>query len=242
VAIRNGLITFNREIADETFTFLSENSRWIDLHPVSDVLVEFASSDPNCRGLGLLDHNELARAPLPVRKELYRRAIEKGAAPMNRGSGLARESAIIFAAFEGMTDLRPLIDQYAASVEPHWKEALEFNSIPALLELTNGATDRDAAADMAATRLTTMGDETLRARMEADEGFRAAVSRLTDYLCARNPFTGRATEGCRKVREVVQRQTTLEARVMQSSHNTTPAFTGETPRRDWLERWKKRIE
>lgn len=240
-AVRSGLITFNREISDETFTFLSENSRWIDLHPVSDVLEEFASSNPHCRGLGLLDDNELARASLPVRKELYRRAIEKGAARMNRGSGLARESAIMLAAFEGMADLRPLIDQYAGSVEPRWKEALQFNSIPALLELTEGASDRDTAAEKAATRLAAIDDKTLRTRMENDEGFRAAVTRLTDYLCARNPLTGGVGEGCRRVKEILERQTALEAR-MESSRGRVPAFTGVTDRRDWLERWKERVE
>src|SRR5687768_12162083 len=153
-ALRDGLIASNRETANQVFAFLSENSRWMDLQPVSDVIEEFSKSDSRHRGIWLLDDNELAHSPVDVRKQVYREAIEGGTAKLRRGSPLTRASAIISVAFEGITELRPLVDKYSPLVEERWKESLQFNSIPALFELTGGTTGRGSAAEQAAIRLT----------------------------------------------------------------------------------------
>jgi hypothetical protein len=238
-ALRDGLLTSNREIADQVFIFLSESSRWIDLQPFSDELEEFAKSDPGHRGIWLLDDNAVDHSPEEVRKALYRQAIEEGTTRLKRGRPLTRASAIVMAAFDGMTDLQPLIEKYGPLVEERWKQSLQFSSIPALFELTAGAHDRDTAADKAATQLAAMNDESLRARMESDDGFRTAVTRMTDYLCAKNPFTGRSAQGCQKVKDVVERQTALERQKTQSSNLSASGHRSAPP--EWLERWKERI-
>lgn len=240
-ALRDGLIASSREVADQVFTFLSESTRWIDLRPFSDVLEEFAETDPTHRGRWLLDDNELAHSPLEIRKSLYRQALEEGTIRLRRGAPLTRASAIVLAAFDGMRDLQPLIERYAPLVDDRWKQSFQLNSIPALMELTRDASDRDSAAEKAATRLAAMSDESLRSRMDADAGFRTAVTQMTDYLCAKDPFSGDTVDGCQKVKEVVERQTSLEKRTL-SAGQTVAANDARPARAGWLERWRERIE
>jgi hypothetical protein len=240
-AMRDGLLSGDRQSRDEVFRFLSENSRWIELRPFSDVIEEFAAAHPLHRGIRLLDDNELASSSLDVRKQLYREAIENGTARLRRGSPLTRATAIMLAAFEGMSDLSPLIGNYAPLVEDRWKRSLEFSTIPALLELTRDAADRAGAAEKAATRLATMDDESLRLRMESDEGFRAAVIRITEYVCARDPFSGRTAPGCQKIKDVVRRQAAVD-RQRTMSLERPGAIRDYARQPEWLERWRERVE
>src|ERR1039457_2694452 len=120
-AVREGLFAKDREVRNQVFSYLSQNSRWIDLRPFAGIIEQFSKIDPLHRGLWLLDDNQLARASRDERLATYRTAILAGEARLGRGRPLTRESAMAFAAADGMAEVEPLVTQFSPAVEERWK-------------------------------------------------------------------------------------------------------------------------
>lgn len=234
-AIRAGLFAPGRQTRDEVFRYLSENSRWIDLHPYADVFEAFSKADPHHRGPELLDENQLPRLPRAHRLEMYRQAITQGSAKLPHGSTLTREAASSLAAFEGMGELRAVVQEFAGQVESRWRKSFGFESFDSLFELTAGAEDREDAARLAATRLAEISADTVRDRMDQDEGFREAVIRIAGYGCAIDPFSRQRSPGCGRMSEVVQRlgRVAGKGEATREPESSSPPGPAKEP---WLDR------
>lgn len=209
-AIREGLLSADHATRDQVFMYLAENTRWLDLRPYSKILEQFSETDPLHRGLWLLDDNELARSSRDERMAAYRTAIQNGLAKLHRGRPLSRESAIAFAAAEGMVELQKLAEQFSPLVEERWKKSFGFEAFPVLFQLGEGAKDPEEASRVAAGRLQAMDDEDFALKMKDDKGFRNAVLQVARYVCAIDPFSGQRNPGCADMSSIVRRQAALE--------------------------------
>jgi hypothetical protein len=236
-AIQEGLFSGEAARREQVFRYLAENSRWIDLRPYAEIIEQFSKTDALHRGLWLLDDNELARSTRDERLAAYRTAIQNGVARLARGRPLTRESAIAFAAAEGMVELEPLATQFSPMVEERWRKSFGFEAIPALFRLGEGAKDVEDAGRIAAGRLRAMDDDDFSSRMENDQGFRAAVLQIAQNVCAFDPFSGGRNPGCADISRIVRRQAALEEKtqkpVVQSNGAGKAPVTTER-RNDWL--------
>jgi hypothetical protein len=238
-AIQEGLLSNDPERREQVFMYLAGNSRWIDLRPYAEIIETFSEKDALHRGLWLLDDNELAHSTRDERLAAYRKAMQNGVARLARGRPLTRESAIAFAAAEGMVELEPLATQSSPMVEERWKKSFEFEAFPTLFQLGEGAKGVDDAGRVAAGRLRAMDDDEFSSRMEGDKGFRAAVFQVTRNVCARNPLSGVRNPGCADVRSVVRRQAARKEKArraaLESDQSGKAVITIETDE-DWLSR------
>jgi hypothetical protein len=240
-AIRDGLLSADPAIRDRIFSYLSENTRWLDLKPYADVIEQFAKTDSLHRGLWLLDDNELAKAPRTERLVVYRAAIENGVTRLGRGRPLTRESAMAFAASEGMTEVEPLVAQFSPMVEARWKESFQFQTFPALFQLCGGAQDREDALRLASQRLAAMADKEVKAKMDDDSGFRGAVLQVARDVCAADPFSGnRRNPGCADMKGVIGRQMALELHARKADAESS-AIGSASPAEERSDSWLTKL-
>jgi hypothetical protein len=233
-AVSEGLLSSDPAIRNQVFAYLSQNSRWIDLRPYAEIIEDFSKMDPLHRGVWLLDDNELAHASRAERLAAYRAAILDGVTRLARGRPLTRESAISFAASEGMVELEPLATQFSPLVEERWKNSFGFEALPTLFHLGEGAKDVEDAGQIVAGRLRAMDDDDLYSRMWNDSGFRSAVLQVARNVCAPNPFSGRRNPGCADLSNVLGRQAALKEKkqkaVVEPRVGTVTTERGD----DWL--------
>ena len=236
-AIQDGLLSSDKARREQVFRYLAENSRWFDLRPYAEIIETFSQSDALHRGLWLLDDNELQHSTRDERLLAYRTAIQNGVARLARGRPLTRESAIAYAATEGMVELEPLATQFSPMVQERWRKAFEFEAFPTLFQLGEGGKSVDDAGRLAAGRLRAMDDDEFFSRMSRDEGFRAAVLQVARNVCARNPLSGACNPGCADIRSVVRRQAATREKVRraasESDRSGKPSITMQTES-DWL--------
>lgn len=202
-AVAAGLLAGpSQESRELVFRYLNEHSRWIDLTELADTLEEYGRlNEFDNRILDALDSAELRKAPRSERAAIYAKAIQEGQAVLKRGARtLLRQSALMAAAWDGLEELRPLI-------EAHLDEAplSQRAAILPTLELRAGGDDANDAAIRAARRLAAMPDHELWTRMD-DAGFREAALAVVRYVCEANPFTGAVDPQCTTLQAVAERQ------------------------------------
>lgn len=202
-AVAAGLLAApSREARERVFSYLSERSRWIDLTELADILEQYSKVDryPD-RPRDALDMAELRKKPRDERAAIYTRAIQEGQVVLRRsGVKLLRQTALMSAAWDGIEELRPLIEAYMEEALPSARAVLL-----ATLELRAGGRDRDDAAIRGAKRLAAMPDQELWTRMD-DAGFREAALAVVRYVCEANPFTGAVEPQCTTLQAVAERQ------------------------------------
>lgn len=243
-AIREGLFADDQEVRTQVFSYLSQNIRWLDLRPYADVIEHFAREDSLHRGLWLLDDDDLARAPRSERLVVYQAAIENGVTRLARGRPLTRESAMAFAASEGMTEIEPLVARFSVMVDERWKKSFGFASFPALFALGTGAANREDALRVASQRLAAMTDGEVKAKMDDDPGFRDAVLQVARDVCIADPFSGRRNPGCADMKLVTGRQVALGRETRRPEMATPGAgspLAGEERGERWLERLRQHV-
>ncbi len=243
-AIRKGLLESEPGAAHGVFVYLSWNKRWLDLRPFEDIIMEYSRIDPLHRGAGLLDEGELPRTSRDERLRVYSTAIVEGRATLRHGDVLVRQTAMGFAAFDGLEELKPLIEAHYMDEPEEVRQRLPLAELLIRLELGAGAVDREEAGRLASERLAAMKDGEFRDRMNTDEAFRKVVDRVASYVCAIDPFARRRNPGCASVKEIVRRQVQLEEQALQANKaatatSTSPTQTDQDPSETWLGRMKE---
>lgn len=202
-AVAAGLLAGpSQESRELVFRYLNEHSRWIDLTEFADLLEQYSKLDsyPD-RPLDALDMAELRKAPRSERAGTYTRSIQEGQVVLRRsGVKLLRQSALMAAAWDGLEELRPLIEAYLNEAPRSQRATL----LPTL-ELRAGGDDANDAAIRGAKRLAAMPDQELWTRMD-DAGFREAALAVVRYVCEANPFTGAVEPQCTTLQAVAERQ------------------------------------
>lgn len=239
-AIREGLSAEDKEVRNQVFSYLSQNTRWLDLRPFEKILLEFSRIDDTHRGQWLLDDAELTHASRAVRLDLFQRAIVSGEITLPHGRALPRDLAMSFAALQGLGELEPLVEQFANHIEERWKESFQFETFPALFRLGSGARDREDALRLSSLRLASMADKDVKAKMDSDAGFRGAVLQVARDVCVADPFSGRLNSGCADMKSVVGRQTALDRGTRKSEAESSVSGSG-TPVNEQSETWLARL-
>lgn len=237
IALRAGLTQPDKAACDEVFEYLTSNQRWLDLRPYAEIVRQVDPTHSR-KANWLLDEAELIHGLRSDRLRWFDLAITGGEVKLPHGRPLTRELAMSFAAIQGLSELEPLIQQYAAQVDERWRKSFQFESFPSMFELGNGAENREDALRLASERLAQMEDSDVRARMDRDAGFRMAIFQVAEDVCALNPFSGRLNKGCSKMKEVVRRQIVLDRNTVGQASKTLKAETFEV---DWLEGLKQRV-
>ena len=205
--IRAGLLSADPEVRREVFSYLCRMSdRWLDLRPYTDLLEQYAAvPGEGGRGLRLADDVELFRAPREERIELYRRAIVEGKVLLKRGTPLDRWNAVRGAAWQGLDELRPLIETYYP-LTPGLAADTPIEQLRLWLDLRAGAIDREDALRLASQRLAKLEDREFESRMDGDPIFKQTVLQNAQDACALNPFTGERNPACASLYEIAKKQ------------------------------------
>jgi hypothetical protein len=205
-AIRKGLLESDHETASLVFGYLSDASRWLDLRPFDDILMQFSKVDPVHRGAWLLDQAEVPRMPRDERLRVYAEAIVNGSVTLRHGWPMPRQTAIFLASDDGLAELKPLIEAHYGEMALEVQRATPLAEALVRLDLGAGASDREDAARLASERLAAMSDVEFRDRMDADAAFRTVVETLSSFVCRVDPFRARRNPGCASIKSVVRRQ------------------------------------
>ncbi len=210
-AVRRGLLESGPDTANEVFGYLSRSIRWLDLQPLEDIVMEFSRVDPTHRGIWLLDEAALLRTPRDERLRVYSTAIVNGSTTLGHGRPLPRQSAMLAASDDGLSELRPLIETHFADEPAEVRRDFPLPELLTRLDLGAGAADREDAGRLASERLATMKDVDFRQRMDTDPAFEKVVVAVSSYVCDVNPYLRRRNPGCASIKDVVRRQLELEA-------------------------------
>jgi hypothetical protein len=205
-AISVGLLESDRDTASLVFSYLSDASRWLDLRPFDDILMQFAEVSHSHSIAWLLDQAEVPRMPRDERLRVYAEAIVNGSVTLRHGWPMARQTAIRLASDDGLAELRPLIEAHYGEMAPEVQRATPLAEALVRLDLGAGASDREDAARLASERLAAMSDVEFRDRMDADAAFRTVVETLSSFVCRVDPFRARRNPGCASIKSVVKRQ------------------------------------
>src|SRR5664280_71503 len=244
-AIRKGLLESSSAVANEVFGYLSENTRWPDLHPFEDILTEYGRVDRlHYRASSLLDNAELLRATREERLMVYASAIVEGRTTLKRGSTLPRQSAMLLASDDGLAELKPLIETHYPEEPADVRLSLPLAELLIRLDLGAGAADREEANRLASERLAAMADTELRDRMNTDAAFQRVVTEVATYICAVDPYRMRRNPGCTSIKAIVKRQLQMEKTTEEAARATatTPVSSTqsyEEHRDSWLGRMQQ---
>jgi hypothetical protein len=243
-SISEGLLSHDYATRDQVFAYLSNNSRWIDLRPYGEILLELSRVDDLHRGRWLLDDAELSRSRREERLAIYQEAIRRGEISLRNGSPLDRFGAIEAVALEGLTELRPLLDLHYRELPKELQARTPYDELVESMELRAGAADREDAVKLAAHRVSVMRDEEVKARMDREAGFQTAVLQLADEACVADPFSGQRNAGCADLRGVVRRQLAFAHETVSTeaeSPSTRSASSAPAAREGWLARLRARV-
>jgi hypothetical protein len=209
-AIRDGLLSTDPAVRREVFSYLSQNDRWLDLRPYTDLLEQYAAIPAEGgRGLRLADDVELFRAPRERRVEACRHAITEGTVRLRRGTEFIRFTAILLAARDGLNELTDVIQAYHSEMHPKEQGELPLAQVMLRLDLGAGAKDLEDALRLASQRLAKLDATEFAGRMDSDPIFKQTVLQTARDACAANPFTHELNPGCCAIREIAARQKRL---------------------------------
>jgi hypothetical protein len=240
-AIREGLFADDRKVRNQVFSYLSQNTRWLDLRPYGEILLQFSRSDETHRGRWLLDDVELARSRREERLSIYQEAIKRGHISLRNGSPLDRFGAVEAVALEGLSALRLLVDQHYGDLPKDLQARAPYDELVESLELRAGAADREDALRLSSQRLAAMADKEVKAKMDADSGFCRAVLQVARNVCVADPFSGRRNPGCADMKSVVVRQTALD-RDTRKAETESSATGSESPVTGQSETWLTKLK
>lgn len=182
-AIERGLCSQEKDARDVAYRFASDwRLRRLDLRSLKPALECFDALEQADRGHSLLVDAEFYLAPRDARLQAYRRAILDGEARVGERLVL-RSDAIWAACYEGLGELKPLIDEWLPKLPRETRDSLEREGRLALLELRAGASDHEDGTRRAVERLAASAPENLARRLVKEEGFRRAVSDVAEEAC-----------------------------------------------------------
>jgi hypothetical protein len=244
-AIRKGLLETRPEVATEVLGYLGEHSRWLDVRPFEDIITEYGrSNNPTSRNVGwFLDSIELARMSRERRLRLYSAAIVDGSTTLRHGWPLLRQSAMLLASYDGLAELRPLIETHYPEETAQVREHFPLPELIVRLGLGAGAADREDASRLASERLDAMKDGDFRDRMNKDAAFAQVVDEIATYVCTGDAFAPRRNPGCASIKDIVTRQLVLETGSPQGADAADkPCAKSMQEYQEWFMTWLGRMQ
>lgn len=133
------------------------------------------------------------KMPQTERIPLYREAIARGRLDIQGGFVLTRRTAIVQAAWEGLTEFAPDIDRYRTEIDSLPTSMSPSARLRWLMKLRAGATSPEEAVRLHAVRLAEMPTGEFEKLMQTDEEFSGSTLALANEACSGG---GRAEE-CR---------------------------------------------
>jgi len=226
----------DRGLAWEVGLYLQDNERWLDLRAFEGL---FRQSQFARVLLELAATNALRQAPREERLARYCQALREGSATLENGSELQRVEAVMFAAGDGILELKPDIEEHFPELlEPH-KEQTPLEYILLILENRAGGRDREDAARLAAGRLAGLPDAELRDRADSEPVFARVLVETSKFVCEVNPFSGWQNPGCDDVFDLFRRQMDLERKLTRrpetSGEEHSNTLVLKDPRPEWLQ-------
>jgi|GEM_PF-6381768 len=124
---------------------------------------------------------------------LYREAIARGGLDIQGGFVLTRRTAIVQAAWEGLTEFAPDIDRYQTEIDSLPTSVSPSGRLRWLVKLRAGATSPEEAFRLHAARLAEMPVGEFEKLMQTDEEFSGSTLALAHEACS----GGERAEECR---------------------------------------------
>ncbi len=179
----------------------------IDLRPYADLLGTGCGKDasrclwqPQDADLALLNHGSRAE-----RLDVLERVIRDGSSRLEGGTTVRRPWALKMAAEQGLEELRPLAEEYLATLTEQRTRKLGLTNALALFELCAGSASLEDAPRWAARRIRAFPDDEFATRMTSDEGFRSAVLESARNVCQVDPLREGIAPECASVVAVADR-------------------------------------
>jgi len=194
--VRHLLQSSELKTRQQTWSFLLENLRWIDVRQLEDILLEGDSVNGQLYARHLLGYYETLLMPREEKVALYLSAMTTGEAQYPRGFGLPRTVAMLDASRQGLTELREPIISAHALLTDGYKSRYPLSYFLIRLELAAGAENLWAAGGAAFEKLSEWDPKTYCDRILSDGVFRTAVSEFAHQACAKSPFDGSQPPGC----------------------------------------------
>lgn len=145
------------------------------------------------------------------RLDVFERAIRSGSARLAQDTIVQRKWAVRWAAEQGLEELRPLADEYLATLTEARIKKLELTNVSAMFELCAGAGGYFDAARLAARRSAALPDQEFETRMTEEEGFRGAVLAIGRRICETDPLMDDVAPECSLVAAVADRHRKVPA-------------------------------
>jgi hypothetical protein len=170
-AIQEGFLSPDEETRKAIWQEITSRSSSTDLSDFLPLLDRFGPSVDPQGAPAMLDHIEITFGPRTSRIRLLGQAIRSGTVKQLHGTETPRFVAVWWAAYQGLSELRPMAEEYLASVPHSRARRRNFDPVSGLFELCEGAKNGKDCPRVAIERLRAMDPEPLRDRLASDGSF-----------------------------------------------------------------------